>query len=148
MQRSALPDGLPEIAGLDLAVRYLPATEGPAAGELSYASAGHLPPILTTRAGHAEYLDTAAGVMLGVPGETVFTTGRRHLARGDTLLFCTDGLIEERHRDIADGLDALAAVMRTSTALSAEQSCGTAQVMLPGGAPRADDVCLLAARLR
>ena len=63
------------------------------------------------------------------------------------MLFYTDGLIEERHRDITDGLDALAAVMRTSTALSAEQSCVTAQVMLPGGAPRADDVCLLAARL-
>ena len=228
MQRSALPDGLPEIAGLDLAVRYLPATEGldvggdwydafpldggraglvigdvvghniaaasvmgqvrnllrgyaienpqpadvlrrtstalarllpdalatvvyavldPAAGELSYASAGHLPPILTTGAGHTEYLDTAVGVMLGVPGETAFTTGRRHLTPGDTLLFYTDGLIEERRRDITDGLDALAAVMRTSTALSAEQSCVTAQVMLPGGAPRADDICLLAARL-
>ena len=28
LQRSVLPDGLPEIAGLDLAVRYLPATDG------------------------------------------------------------------------------------------------------------------------
>jgi PAS domain S-box-containing protein len=228
LQRSALPDSLPEIAGLDLAVRYLPATEGlnvggdwydafpldggriglvigdvvghniaaasvmgqvrnllrgyatenprpadvlrrtstalarllpdalatvayavldPATGKLSYASAGHPPPILITGPGHAEYLDTAAGVMLGVPGETAFTTGRRQLAPGGTLLFYTDGLIEERHRDITDGLDALAAAMRTSTARSAEQSCATALAMLPGGAPLADDVCLLAARL-
>ena len=228
LQRSVLPDGLPEIAGLDLAVRYLPATDGldvggdwydafpldggrvglvigdvvghnitaasimgqvrnllrgyaienpepadvlrrtstalarllpdalatviyavldPAAGELSYASAGHLPPILTAGAGHAEYLDTVAGVMLGVPGGGAFTTVRRHLAPGAGILFYTDGLVEDRHRDITDGLDALAAAMRNSTIRSAEQACVTAQAMLPGGVPRADDVCLLAARL-
>ncbi len=228
LQRSVLPDGLPEIAGLDLAVRYLPATDGldvggdwydafpldggrvglvigdvvghnitaasimgqvrnllrgyaienpepadvlrrtstalarllpdalatviyavldPAVGELSYASAGHLPPILTAGAGHAEYLDTVAGVMLGVPGGGAFTTVRRHLAPGAGILFYTDGLVEDRHRDITDGLDALAAAMRNSTIRSAEQACVTAQAMLPGGVSRADDVCLLAARL-
>ena len=228
LQRSALPDSLPEIPGLDLAVRYLPATEGldiggdwydafplgggrvglvigdvvghniaaasvmgqvrnllrgyaienpqpadvlrrtstalarllpdalatvvyavldPAAGELSYASAGHPPPILTTGPGHVEYLDAGAGVMLGVPGDTAFSAGRRDLSPGDTLLLYTDGLIEERHRDITEGLDALAAAMRAGASRSAEQSCATALAMLPAGAPRADDVCLLAARL-
>ena len=228
LQRSVLPDGLPEIAGLDLAVRYLPATDGlevggdwydafpldggrvglvigdvvghniaaasimgqvrnllrgyaienprpadvlrrtntalarllpdalatvvyavldPAVGKLTYASAGHLPPIVTAGAGHAEYLDAAVGVMLGVPGDVAFTTRRRHLARGDGILFYTDGLIEDRHRDITDGLDALAVTMRNGVARSAEQACVTAQAMLPSGAPRADDVCLLAAWL-
>ena len=37
--------------------------------------------------------------------------------------------------------------MRSSTAVSAEQTCVAAQAMLPGSAPRANDVCLLAARL-
>jgi serine phosphatase RsbU (regulator of sigma subunit) len=32
LQRSLLPDALPQIPGLDLAVRYLPATEGAAVG--------------------------------------------------------------------------------------------------------------------
>ena len=221
LQRAVLPDLLPKIAGLDLAVRYLPATDGvdiggdwydafpldgnrvglvigdvvghniaaasimgqvrnllrgyaiedprpadvlrrtntalarllpealatvvyavldPAAGELSYANAGHPPPILTTGAGQAEYLDAAAGVMLGAPGDPVFTTARRHLPPGAGVLFYTDGLIEDRHRDITDGLDALAVAMRSSTAVSAEQTCVAAQAMLPGSAPRADDV--------
>ena len=228
LQRAVLPDLLPKIAGLDLAVRYLPATDGvdiggdwydafpldgdrvglvigdvvghnvaaasimgqvrnllrgyaiedphpadvlrrtntalarllpealatvayavldPAAGELSYANAGHPPPILTTAAGQAEYLDAAAGVMLGAPGDAVFTTARRHLPPGAGVLFYTDGLIEGRHRDITDGLDALAVAMRGSTAVSAEETCVAAQAMVPGSTPRADDVCLLAARL-
>ncbi len=228
LQRAVLPDLLPKIAGLDLAVRYLPATDGvdiggdwydafpldgdrvglvigdvvghnvaaasimgqvrnllrgyaiedprpadvlrrtntalarllpealatvvyavldPAAGELSYANAGHPPPILTTGAGQAEYLDAAAGVMLGAPGDAVFTAARRHLPPGAEVLFYTDGLIEDRHRDITDGLDALAVAMRSSTAVSAEETCVAAQAMLPGSTPRADDVCLLAARL-
>jgi len=37
--------------------------------------------------------------------------------------------------------------MRSFTAVSAEQTCVAAQAMLPGNAPRADDICLLAARL-
>ena len=227
LQRSVLPDLLPAVAGLDLAVRYLPATEGadvggdwydafrldggriglvigdvvghniaaasimgqvrnllrgyaiedprpadvlrrtntalarllpealatvvyavldPAAGEISYANAGHPPPILTTMAGQSEYLDAAAGVMLGAPGYAAFTVARA-LPPGARVLFYTDGLIEDRHRDITDGLDALAVAMRSSTAVSAEQACLAAQAMLPGSAPRADDVCLLAARL-
>ncbi len=64
-----------------------------------------------------------------------------------SVLFYTDGLIEDRHRDITDGLDALAVAMRSSAAVSAEQTCVAAQAMLPGSVPRADDVCLLAARL-
>ena len=52
-----------------------------------------------------------------------------------------------RHRDITDGLDALAVAMRSSTAVSAEETCVAAQAMLPGSTPRANDVCLLAARL-
>jgi PAS domain S-box-containing protein len=228
LQRSVLPDALPRVAGLDLAVRYLPATEGldvggdwydafpldgarvglvigdvvghniaaasvmgqirnllrgyaienpqpadvlrrtnaalarllpealatvvyavldPGARELRYANAGHPPPIFTTGAGHAEYLAAAGGAMLGAPCDVAFTTARRRLPPGAGILFYTDGLIEDRHRDITDGLDALALAIRNSAALSAEQTCVTAQAMLPGGAPRADDICLLAARL-
>jgi PAS domain S-box-containing protein len=227
LQRSVLPDSLPKIPGLDLAVRYLPGTAGvdvggdwydafpldggrvglvigdvvghnigsasvmgqmrqllrayavdttqpadvlqrtaraqarllpdalatvvyalldPATGELSYANAGHPPPVWASASGQAGYLDDASGVMLGVPGEAEFTVGRRTLDPGTSLLFYTDGLIEDRRRDITDGLNALAGVMGQVPTLSAEKTCATVQAALLGETPRADDVCLLAVR--
>ena len=116
-------------------------------GELSYANAGHPPPVRTSATGDVEYLVDAAGTMLGAPGNSVFTTGYRRLRPGDSLLLYTDGLIEARHRDITAGLGALAAAMRQARGRTAEQTCVTAQATLLGTAPRADDVCLLAARL-
>jgi PAS domain S-box-containing protein len=228
LQRSVLPDTLPDIAGLDLAVRYLPGTHGvdiggdwydafplgrnrvglavgdvvghnitsasimsqvrnllrayavdkvhpsdvlrstndalarllPEAmatavyavldlttGNLSYANAGHPPPVCTSGTGHVEYLDSAAGTMLGVPGGDAFTTGRQQLAPGTGLLLYTDGLIEDRRRDITEGFSALASAMHQAASLSAEKACSTVQTALLGTTPRADDVCLLAARL-
>jgi PAS domain S-box-containing protein len=226
LQRSVLPDSLPNIPGLDLAVRYLPGTAGvdvggdwydafpldggrvglvigdvvghnigsasvmgqmrqllrayavdttqpadvlqrtaraqarllpdalatvvyalldPATGELSYANAGHPPPVWASASGQTGYLDDASGVMLGVPGEAEFTVGRRTLDPGTSLLFYTDGLIEDRRRDITDGLNALAGVMGQVPSLSAEKTCATVQAALLGET-RADDVCLLAVR--
>jgi serine phosphatase RsbU (regulator of sigma subunit) len=119
----------------------------PATGELSYANAGHPPPVWATASGQAGYLDDASGVMLGVPVEPAFTVGHRTLDPGTSLMFYTDGLIEDRRRDISDGLSALAGVMGGSAPLSAERTCATVQAALLGDTPRADDVCLLAVRL-
>jgi PAS domain S-box-containing protein len=228
LQRSLLPDALPQIPGLDLAVRYLPATEGadvggdwydafplqggriglvtgdvaghsiasasvmgqvrsllrgyavddpdpgrvlerantalahllpdalasvvyavldPATGDLIYANAGHLPLLVTVGSGHAEYLDDTTGTMLGAGTGTSFTTGHRSLRPGARLLFYTDGLIENRHRDISDGLTILAETLRRSGPSSAEQTCAAVHAALLGTARRHDDVCLLTARL-
>ena len=225
LQRSLLPDALPQIPGLDLAVRYLPATEGasvggdwydafplpdgrvglvigdvaghniasastmgqvrsllrayaiddpapsralqrtsaavaqllpdalasvvyavldPATGDLAYANAGHPPPIISTSPGQAEYLDDAAGTMLGASATAIFTTGRRRLPPGTRLLCYTDGLIEDRRRDICEGLTALAETLRRSRPSSAEQTCATLQSALVGTV-RQDDICLLTA---
>ena len=227
LQRSVLPDSLPRIPGLDLAVRYLPGTAGvdvggdwydafpldggrvglvigdvvghnigsasvmgqmrhllrayavdttqpaevlqrtaraqarllpdalatvvyalldPATGELSYANAGHPPPVWASASGQTGYLDDASGVMLGVPGEAEFVVGRRTLDPGTSVLFYTDGLIEDRRRDITDGLSDLAGVMGQVPSLSAEKTCAAVQAALLGETPRADDVCLLAVR--
>lgn len=115
-------------------------------GDLSYASAGHPPPLLSYGPGHAEYLDNPAGTMLGVPGGGVFAAGRLGLSPGTGLLLYTDGLIEDHGRDITEGLNALAATMRSASGLTAEQNCQAVQAALLGSSPRSDDVCVLAAR--
>jgi PAS domain S-box-containing protein len=117
----------------------------PASGQLVYACAGHPPPVCVTRSGRVGYLDAGSGTMLGVGGG--FTAGRRRIGPGSTVLFYTDGLIEDRHRDLGEGLTRLADVMRLGAGRTAEQTCAAAQTAMIGTAPRADDLCLLAVRL-
>ncbi len=119
----------------------------PVTGDLDYACAGHPPPLAAGPDARAEYLDGMAGVMLGAWPDTVFAPGRRRLPPGGTLLLYTDGLVEHRYRDIADGLSALAAAFGQSCGQTAEQVCQSVQTALLGSAPRADDVCILAVRL-
>ncbi len=85
--------------------------------------------------------------MLGASAGTSFTAGRRLLRPGTRLLFYTDGLIEDRHRDITDGLAVLAETLRRSGPGSAERTCAAVQAALLSTGPRHDDVCLLTARL-
>jgi PAS domain S-box-containing protein len=115
-------------------------------GDLTYANAGHPPPLITTEGGHAGYLDDAPGVMLGSRDDIWSPVGQRRLAPGTGLLFYTDGLIEDRHRDIDEGLSALAGTVQQSWARTADEILAAAESMLYGEPSRADDVCLLAAR--
>ena len=225
LQRALLPDCPPEIAGLDVAVRYLPATGGvqvggdwydvfplcgsqvglaigdvvghsigsasimgqvrsmlrsytvehpaPAdvlrstnvavcrllpdavatafyavldlsTGDLAYANAGHPPALLDSGDGHVDYLDGASGAMLGASADTAYTASHGSLASGARLLLYTDGLIEDRRRDIAVGFSDLAAAMRRSLTQTAERTCQCAQSAMLGSGTRADDVCILA----
>jgi PAS domain S-box-containing protein len=118
-----------------------------ATGDLVYANAGHPPPLITTGTGDAEYLDDAPGVMLGVCADIPLCAARRRLAPGTGLLFYTDGLIEDRCRAIDEGLSALAAALRRSAPRTVGQIRDAAESLLDDEPSRADDVCLLAARL-
>lgn len=114
--------------------------------ELSYASAGHLPPLLVGGDGRTEFLDQASGIMLGAAPDLQLRPARRRLQPGDSVLFYTDGLVEGRDRDLSAGLAALAGALTGPAGRSAEQICRAAQsALLPEGA-RTDDVCLLAVR--
>jgi PAS domain S-box-containing protein len=116
-------------------------------GDLTYANAGHPPPLVITGAGDALPLGDAPGVMLGACDDIFVHAARRRLAPSSGLLFYTDGLIEDRHRDIDEGISALAAAIGRSGARAADQICAAAESLLHGEPSRADDVCLLAARL-
>jgi PAS domain S-box-containing protein len=114
-------------------------------GDLAYANAGH-PPALLDDGGYIGYLDGAKGAMLGVSADTDYTTSHRRLAPGGRLLLYTDGLIEDRRRDIAEGFGALARAMRRSLTQTSERTCQFVQSAMLGSGTRADDVCILALR--
>jgi PAS domain S-box-containing protein len=116
-------------------------------GDLVYANAGHPPPLITADTGKAEYLDDAPGVLLGATANIPLRTAHRRLTPGTGLLFYTDGLIEDRRRDIDEGSGALAAAIKRSGARDADQIRAAAESLLHGEPSRADDVCLLAAWL-
>ncbi|MFG1809620.1 SpoIIE family protein phosphatase [Streptomyces sp. NPDC049040] len=72
------------------------------------ASAGHLPPILRHRDGHAEVLDLPPGLLLGVSEEARFESVEMPLPRGALLALYTDGLVERPGVDLGLSIDLLA----------------------------------------
>lgn len=77
-------------------------------GEFSIGSAGH-PAAVHYRAGCGRWepTDAAQGVVLGILGDDLATFTRQtgRLDRGDALLLYTDGVIESRGADLAQGMD-------------------------------------------
>ncbi|WP_329585191.1 SpoIIE family protein phosphatase [Kitasatospora sp. NBC_01250] len=116
----------------------------PAARSCTYASAGHLPPLLLAPGDRARLLRLPVAPPLGVD-----VGGHQQLilpfAPGATLLLYTDGLVERRDRDIEQSLDALAALALDPTA-PLEHLIDTALTGLGAGHGE-DDVAVLAARV-
>lgn len=75
---------------------------------LTWARAGHLPPLLV-RGGEARFLPQPSGVLLGGFLGAVYEETSIDLRPGDHLLLYTDGLVERPGETIDDGLDRLAA---------------------------------------
>lgn len=77
-----------------------------ATGEFEIGSAGH-PPAIHFDAEHGvwEPVLTRSGPVLGVMDGMSFPQTRRVLASGDALLLYTDGVIESRTNQLADGID-------------------------------------------
>jgi serine phosphatase RsbU (regulator of sigma subunit) len=112
----------------------------PAGGRASVGLAGHPPPLLVA-GGTARLLDTEPGPPLGLGGERVAAPLR--LDRGDTLVILTDGVVEDRHSQLTDGLE-------RATRLCAEladrpcHEVAAALAGIPAGSD--DDVTVLVAR--
>lgn len=63
-------------------------------GTLTYANAGHLPPVLLRPGSPPRPLDLPGGIVLGVDPDATFEEQQVRLEPGDTLLLYTDGLSE------------------------------------------------------
>jgi sigma-B regulation protein RsbU (phosphoserine phosphatase) len=66
------------------------------AGRITYANAGHNPPLLIHADGTAEQL-APGGTVLGVFTESTYEPGEFPIQRGDRLVFYTDGITESRN---------------------------------------------------
>ncbi|MFG2606162.1 PP2C family protein-serine/threonine phosphatase [Streptomyces sp. NPDC048514] len=84
----------------------------PGRGQITLASAGHLPPVLITGEGEAALLPVPVGPPLGT-GLGGYESATHALAPGQTLVLFTDGLVEHRGEDIDRSLARLAALRFT-----------------------------------
>ncbi|WP_229076483.1 SpoIIE family protein phosphatase [Actinoplanes sp. DH11] len=111
--------------------------------ELSYACAGHLPPLLHEPAGSPQYLLQARSAPIGSrAGDRRRTQHKVRLAAGSRLLLYTDGLVERRGRPIDRGFEILAReYARRRDAPLKGLTAGLADTMV--GRDHGDDVCLL-----
>jgi PAS domain S-box-containing protein len=227
LQRNLLPDGLPPVPGLELAVRYvagsagvevggdwydvIPGTDGSALlvvgdvmghdlraaalmgrlrsavrayaieddrpavvlhrldrlaqrlepGELAtvvcarvapggtavtYANAGHPPPLLVSSRG-TRYLEGGRGVLVGVAQGAEREEVTLPLPDGGTLLLYTDGLVEDRDEQLEGGLELLASEAAARAHAGIEVVCDGLLTAL-GASARRDDIALLAVRRR
>jgi serine phosphatase RsbU (regulator of sigma subunit) len=75
---------------------------------ISFANAGHLPPLLITP-DSGEFLSTTVGPPIGVPAPDGYRTQTTTVPPGATLIAYTDGLIERPRESLDDGLARLKA---------------------------------------
>ncbi|XKK61673.1 SpoIIE family protein phosphatase [Streptomyces sp. ARC32] len=112
--------------------------------ELKHSSAGHPPPLLTTRDGRARYLGGGAGLLLGMDPAMARDTARHELPAHSTLVLYTDGLVERRDEPIDDALERL---RRHAADLAHEPLDTFCDELLIGlGADSTDDIAVLAVR--
>lgn len=75
----------------------------PASGTLHVARAGHPDPVIRSAEGTAQIRPTDGGLPLGVEADSDYPTTSLVLGPGETLLLCTDGLIETGGHDMVSG---------------------------------------------
>ncbi|MFD7601723.1 SpoIIE family protein phosphatase [Streptomyces mirabilis] len=110
------------------------------------ARAGHLAPALVHPDGTVTFVDVPTGPPLGLGG-LPFQTAELDIAEGAQLVLYTDGLIEDRRRDLDVGMELLRDALAGHPDRSPEESCQAVLDELLPGRPK-DDVALLIARTR
>ncbi|MEU6665333.1 SpoIIE family protein phosphatase [Streptomyces sp. NPDC046727] len=136
----------PERAGEIVGATCLYAIYDPVTRRCAMARAGHLAPALVHPDGSVTFPDLPAGPPLGLGGMP-FQTAELELAEGSQLVLYTDGLVEDRTRDLDEGLELLRQALAGHPGRSPEESCQAVLEQLLPERPR-DDVALLVARTR
>ncbi|MFD0402185.1 PP2C family protein-serine/threonine phosphatase [Kitasatospora sp. NPDC127121] len=116
----------------------------PAVGELRWARAGHLPPILVGADG-AQVLPLPHGVLLGALDGARYEEHTAHLPPGDVLVLYTDGLVERRDRPVEESVDQL---IRAAGAPGPDLERYLDRLLELSPADTDDDTCLIAVQSR
>jgi serine phosphatase RsbU (regulator of sigma subunit) len=111
----------------------------PASRLLTWAQAGHPPPVLV-RGAAAWPLDPPDGILLGA-GRARYAEARIELFPGDLLLLFSDGLVECRDRSLDDGL---AILTRAARGAAGPEQVIAAVLHALGSTDPEDDTCLVA----
>ncbi|MFB6874971.1 SpoIIE family protein phosphatase [Streptomyces sp. NPDC056323] len=118
----------------------------PVSRHCAMARAGHPLPALVRPDGSVSFPDLPAGPPLGLGGMP-FETAELEVAEGTQFILYTDGLIEDRTRDIDVGIELLRETLACHPDRSPEESCQAVLDALLPDRPK-DDVALLIARTR
>ena len=116
----------------------------PSLGSLTYANAGHPPPLVVSPDGTVRFIEAEPSVALGIEASRQEWT--EVLRPGDAVLLYTDGLVEDRHRPLDEGLRLLAEAAADWKG-GAEELCDLVLDRLLGTDGTQDDVAVLAFQL-
>lgn len=128
----------------------------PVDGTLDVVRAGHLDPVVRLADGTTIVRRTAGGLPLGIAPDSDYPTTRLTLEPGETMLICTDGLIETGGHDLDSGFQRLRPVLEDAVDDGLEALADALVEMVHGLAShhltgpladrREDDVALLLVR--
>ncbi|MGW7259797.1 SpoIIE family protein phosphatase [Streptomyces sp. NPDC054834] len=118
----------------------------PVSGTCTVARAGHPDPVVVRPDGTVVCPEVPASAPLGLCGYP-FETAELHLPEDSQLVLYTNGLVEDRGRDIDVGLARLRRALGGAGGRAPEETC---QAVIDAVKPahRSDDIALLAARTR
>ncbi|MFI8080878.1 SpoIIE family protein phosphatase [Kitasatospora sp. NPDC086009] len=115
--------------------------------------AGHLDPLVRRADGTATVVQVAGGLPLGIAPDEEYRVTRFSLDPGETVLLCTDGLVEARGMDLDDGIARLAEVVagplaerREGHADPLEELADRISSQVADSSEREDDIALLLLR--
>ncbi len=121
-------------------------------GELSFANAGHNPPLLVAADGAVAPLPGTGGIAMGIVPGLSYAESRVRLAAGDTLLLYTDGISEAMNREGREFTEArLIGSLSESHRQSVEIVMSTvieAVSRFVGDAPQSDDITCMVVRYK
>jgi GAF domain-containing protein len=113
--------------------------------ELTFANAGHPPPVLLRPDGEVEVWWEAPEPLLGLVPRDERSTYRRRLTPGSTLMLYTDGLVENPAQLIDEGIRRIREAIQGKAALPTDDLC---TLLLDTATRRDDDVALLVIKVR